>query len=98
MTRVRHWSDRQGRNRVTLFRSESNPLHRAVTVKFTPEEWTLLRRTVLSEYGLVSEAQSRENVDRAYKEVERAQQTIANLERELTYASGQGDDEGDSNE
>lgn len=93
MSRVRHWSDRAGRNRVTLFRSESNPLHRAVTVKFTPEEWTLLRRTVLAEYGLVSEAQSRENVDRAYRETERAQQRIAELEREITYASGQQEDE-----
>jgi hypothetical protein len=91
--RIRHWADRAGRNRVTLFRSERNPLHRAVTVRFTPEEWTLVRRTVLAEYGLISEAQSRENVDRAYLEVERAQKQIADLERELTYASGQQDDD-----
>lgn len=93
MSRVRHWKDRQDRSRVTLFRSETSPVQRAVTVKFTPEEWGLLRRTVLAEYGLIPEYLVREQLQAAYDEVERSTKTIHDLEQELTYASGLGDDE-----
>ena len=96
MTRVRHWADRKGNNRVTLFRSEHNPLHRAVTVKFTPEEWHLIRRTVLAEYGLMPEYVHREILGGAYEETERANTRIAHLERELDYAATGEEPEGET--
>lgn len=92
--RVRQWEDNAGRKRFTLIRG-SHRVHRAdgfswnreTTADFSPEEWAIIERTVLSTFGLMTERQSRENVGRAHEETERAISRIAHLERELDYAA-----------
>lgn len=68
---------------------------RQSTVVFTAQEWEAVTNAVFEERGLITVEQSRRERGPIYEEVERANQTIYELEKELTYASGQGDDEGD---
>lgn len=59
--RLQTWRDRGGDDRITLVRSDRErgdgtglvPAVRAVTVRLTPEEITLLRDHFLAELGLV---------------------------------------------
>jgi hypothetical protein len=66
---------------------------RQSTVVFTAQEWEAVTNAVFEERGLITVEQSRRERGPIYEEVERAQNTIASLERELTYASGQDDDD-----
>jgi len=97
---IRRYESKDGTvKRFTLVRG-SHRVHkdglswdRENTTAFDESEWAIIERTVLAEYGLISERQSRENVDVAYQEAERAQAQVAHLERELKYAAEGEDDD-----
>lgn len=66
---------------------------RLSTVIFTNREWDAVTDAVLEQYNLLTFQRARRDRGPIYEEVERAQTQIASLERELTYASGQDDDD-----
>jgi hypothetical protein len=66
---------------------------RLSTVIFSNQEWDAVTDAVLEQYNLLTFQRARRDRGPIYEEVERATQTIYELEKELTYASGMGDDE-----
>lgn len=89
--KVRGWLDNAGRERQTLVRGLhpgfANGKHfiRETAVAFTPEEWDVITDAVLGQHGLISERLHREKVGEAYQEVDRAEDRIAHLEREMDH-------------
>jgi hypothetical protein len=87
---------RNGRNRLVRgWAGVGDESARLSTVIFTPQEWQAVTDAVLDQYNLVTRERALRERGPIYDEVERAQATIASLERELTYASGQDDDVAD---
>ena len=57
--RIEPWTDRAGRDRFTLIRRDGEVARlqdgkeaRAVTTRFTPDEWAMIERVVLLRHGL----------------------------------------------
>jgi hypothetical protein len=72
---------------------------RLSTVIFSNREWDVITDAVLEQFNLLTFQRARRDRGPIYEEVERANKVIYDLEKELTYASGQDEeDEGDSND